>query len=189
MNYIESLKDLLYPLGVYNMDEGAGAAEIEGLGTELDSADSEAILAEQETNIMTAMSYGLEKYEDILPYAPVRYSAEERRQTITALLRIDDASFTLEALNSTISGCGIKATVKETAEKYVVSVSFPEERGIPVNIDEIKKRIEEILPCHLDVTYQYFYATWDEVDQLGTWDEVEAKLMTFSDIEKFEAEA
>ena len=59
MNYIESLKDLLYPLGVYNMDEGAGAAEIEGLGTELDSADSETTLAEQETNIMTAMSYGL----------------------------------------------------------------------------------------------------------------------------------
>ena len=40
-----------------------------------------------------------------------------RREAIAALARINADSFTLDAINSTLSGCGIKALAEETEKK------------------------------------------------------------------------
>lgn len=63
--------------------------------------------------------------------------------------------FTLAAMNDTLRGCGIPAQVEETEDPLEVVVSFPGVEGIPAGFEQTKARIEEILPCHLLVKYQF----------------------------------
>ncbi len=185
MNYTEYIKELLSPLGVYDLNEGAGAGEIEALGETLDVIDDFLSELEREMVCTTAESYGLDRYESMLPYEPVYEDASGRRAALAALLQIDDTSFTKEALNKSLAGCGISAKVYETDEKYLVKVTFPDNRGIPDNIEALKKRIEEILPCHLDVLYVYTYPTWEEILLMGTWGDIESRGTTWDEFERF----
>ena len=50
---------------------------------------------------------------------------------------------------------GIPAQVEETEDPLEVVVSFPGVEGIPAGFEQTKARIEEILPCHLLVKYQF----------------------------------
>ena len=185
MNYTEYLKDLLKPLGVYDLEDGAGAAEIESLGSAFDGADDMTIELEGESNPATAEGYGLEAYEKLLAYGTVRNGVTNRRAAIMGLLRIDDMSFTAESLNGALAGCGINAQVRETAEKYVVEVTFPDERGVPENFESIKERLLKILPCHLDVELVYIYPSWSDIELLGTWRQIENAGYTWAELERF----
>lgn len=185
MGYASYLKELLTPLGVYNLEDGAGAAEIEALGVILDMLDDTTNTLEKESTAVNASSYGLTNYEDILQYRPVYSDTNGRRNAIISLLQIDDASFTKDALNKTISGCGLTAEVRETENKYVVEVRFPGTLGIPENMEQINQRLLQILPCHIDVVYTYTYTQWNMVEGLGTWNEIESRLMTWSNMESY----
>ena len=185
MNYTEYLKDLLQPLGVYDLEDGAGAAEIESLGGVLDFADDMTIELEAESNPATAEGYGLEEYERMLAFGTVRNGIENRRSAVMGLLRIDDMSFTEDSLNSTLSGCGINAAVHETAEKYVVEVTFPDERGVPEDFESIRERLLKILPCHLDVRFVYVYPSWSDIELLGTWRQIEEAGYTWAVLERY----
>ena len=94
MNYTEYIKELVSPLGVYDLNEGAGAGEIEALGETLDVIDDFLSELEREMVCTTAESYGLDRYESMLPYEPVYEDASGRRAALAALLQIDDTSFT-----------------------------------------------------------------------------------------------
>jgi hypothetical protein len=62
-------------------------------------------------------------------------------------MRIDGCSFTIEALRDTLQGLrGYRRTVSEGGKPATVEVSFPGIRGIPEGMDELKTRIEMILP-------------------------------------------
>ncbi|MFR4757693.1 MAG: hypothetical protein ACLT9P_05950 [Evtepia gabavorous] len=61
-------------------------------------------------------------------------------------------SFTLAAMNDTLRGCGIPAQVEETEDPLRW---FSRCGGIPAGFEQTKARIEEILPCHLWVKYQF----------------------------------
>lgn len=185
MDYALYLKDLLRPVGVYDLESGIGAWEIESLGAAFDNADDETQTLETESVILSASGYGLENYEKILPYIPAYEDLETRRTAIIALLQINDGAFTVSALNRTLAGCGINAKVEETDEKYIVCVSFPDNNGVPYGFDEIKNRIEQILPCHIEAVYTFTYPTWSEIEALGTWGDIENRNMTWSDIEHY----
>ena len=58
-------------------------------------------------------------------------------------------------MNDTIRGCGLPARVEETGDPLKVKVVFPETAGIPAGFSAVQDRIEEILPCHLQVEYQF----------------------------------
>ena len=45
--------------------------------------------------------------------------------------------------------------VEETEDPLEVVVSFPGVEGIPAGFEQTKARVEEILPCHLLVKYQF----------------------------------
>jgi hypothetical protein len=185
--YSEYLKEMLRPLGIYNVDGGYGAAELEVLGEQMDRLFQGLEAVERETILVTAQGQGLENYEKILPYPPVSPNLEDRRSAIAALMRIDGCSFTLEALRDTLRGCGIPADVCEGGKPATVLVSFPGIRGIPEGIDELKTRIEMILPCHLQVEYFYVYILWQELEsRLESWQAIEALDLNWRDMEKYE---
>ena len=84
----------------------------------------------------------------------------QRREALAALLRISGDSFTPEAINDTLRGCGLNARAEETGQPGYVKVYFPDVAGIPEGFDQLRIIIEEILPSHLDITYVFWYNTW-----------------------------
>lgn len=186
MGYADYLKSLLRPMRLYNVDDGPGECELAADGAELDAVFVELAGVETEMLLPTAQGAGLAKYEDVLPYHPSYITLGDRRRAIMALLRIDDCSFTPDALNDTLSGCGLKAVVSETGERCKVRVSFPDNRGVPDAFAELKVRIEAILPCHLDIEYYIIYITWQELENwFITWGMVEDMHFTWDAIERY----
>ncbi len=174
MGYCEYLKELLYPLRLYELEEGIGAAELNVIGAALDSHCEEQDTLEREATPASASHYGLEAYEKIMPFVPAYQLIEERRKAISALLRIDDMSFTPNAINSTAAGCGVAVEVTESETPETVIVAIINTRGVPEDFSHIKSRIEQILPCHLDVEYRFIYTTWTELmASIDSWNEIE----------------
>lgn len=171
MNHIEFLVGLLRPLGVYDLRPGTrNWAELEAYGQALDGGLGEIGETAREMSLNTAESFGLELVEALLPYRPVSPTVEERRAALAALLRIGGDSFTLKAINDTLAGCGINAKAAETGTPGYVEVYFPDVAGIPEGFEKLRLIIEEILPCHLEITYVFWYNSWDELAGLvDTW--------------------
>lgn len=187
MGYCDYMKQLLAPLRIYNLDSGPGAAELEVVGKYLDELYNELLFTERESQILTAENEGLRAYESILPYTPLAQSLVDRRNAIAALLKIDEASFTLADIRSTLIGCGIPAFAEETDSPDTVIVTFPGQRGVPDEIEQLKLRIESILPCHLVVEYKYVYATWQDIEGLfATWGDIVAANLPWSELERLE---
>ena len=133
----------------------------------------------------TAEGYGLEKIESLLVHRPVAETAPDRRAALSALLRIGGDSFTLAAINDTISGCGVPAVVKERG-KGQVSVSFPGVAGEPDSFAELKKLIEDILPTHLGIEYDLWYLTWMELEaNFPSWQSIESLDLSWVGLETF----
>ena len=115
MGYGAYLQELLRPLGVYDLRVGSlSASELEAMGAGLDGAEAAADLAQRECITATAEEEGLSRRESLFVHRPVQVSIPLRREAIHALLQISGDSFTLEAVNRAIQGCGIKAEAQET---------------------------------------------------------------------------
>lgn len=163
MDYTDALKNLLRPLGFYDLDTGAGADELAAIGGQMNQIYQ--LLLDAENNICPDASgeNALALWSSLLPFVPAARTAQEYQNAVSALLRIDGTSFTVKALNETVIGCGIPAQVEESPIPMMISVSFPGQRGEPDNIDALKVRIEQILPCHLGIDYRFLYTTWTEL--------------------------
>lgn len=186
MGYAEYLKDLLRPLRLYELDSGAGCAELECVGAALDGACAQLEKVLGEGIVASARDAGLGAYEGILPFVPSYITAEDRRRAVEALLRIDMRSFTCADLNGTIAGCGIRARVEETDTPQTVRVSFPFNRGVLDGFEEIRVRIEQILPCHLGVEYAFERLLWGEVeDWFLSWAQLEERCASWDEWEKY----
>lgn len=164
LKFEDCLVNLLRPLGVYDLRAGTlNRGELAAYGAKLDSALGELDATAREMNLATARDFGLERVEALLPYRPVCVTACQRREALAALLRIGGDSFTLEAINDTLRGCGLNARAEETGRPGYVKVYFPDVAGIPEGFPRLRAIIEEILPSHLDITYVFWYNTWSMV--------------------------
>ena len=101
-----------------------------------------------------------------------------------ALGRIGEGDFTLPAINSALTGCGVKAEVQELAERGHVRVIFPQVAGVPAEFEKIREIILDILPLHLETEFYFRYQTWEECEERGwTWTMVEAEEHTWYSFE------
>ena len=90
-------------------------------------------------------------------------------------MQIDGDSFTLDAMNQTLGGCGIRAEAVEVRTPGYLRVIFPEVAGKPAEFERIQSIISDILPCHLEVEFYFRYLTWKECEErLITWAAVES---------------
>ena len=94
MGYCDYLKQLLAPLHIYELDEGFSGGEILALGTALDSVTDALGEVQREMFLSSAESYGLDAYEELLPFTPESPGLADRRRAIQALLQIDGTAFT-----------------------------------------------------------------------------------------------
>ena len=174
MGYERYLIELLRPLGAYDLSDGTvNRAELARYGQGLDAGSKELEQCEREMLPDTAEGFGLERLEELLPYRPVCRTTEQRRLALAALLRIGGDSFTPAAVNDALAGCGINAKTKETGTAGQVEVWFPDTPGIPEGFERMKVIIEDILPCHLGITYVFWYLTWGETsEKFSSWEEI-----------------
>jgi len=185
MSHAQRLWELLLPLGPYRSQGVYTAGEFSGEGRALDGVEAALEELEREVMLDTAEGQGLEKLESLLVHRPVADSAQGRRGALSALLRIGGDSFTLAAINDNLKGCGLNAVVSETEEAGVVEVRFPDVPGIPDGFRQLRKIIEDIIPCHLKIRYVYWYITWQMMEErFGTWGAIEDGGYTWEELEK-----
>ena len=171
MGYGEHLRTFLRPLGIYDLTPGSlSGSELDALGHGLDVLSCRMDYVERESALFTAEGEGLRRRETLFARTPVHYTTELRRQAIAALLRIGGDCFTLSDINSTISGCGIKALAQEKERFGYIRVIFPDVAGIPEGFEQIREIILDIIPCHLEVEFYFRYLTWQECEAFQyTW--------------------
>ena len=171
MGYGEHLRTFLRPLGIYDLTPGSlSGSELDALGHGLDVLSCRMDYVERESALFTAEGEGLRRRETLFARTPVHYTTELRRQAIAALLRIGGDCFTLSDINSTISGCGIKALAQEKERFGYIRVIFPDVAGIPEGFGQIREIILDIIPCHLEVEFYFRYLTWQECEAFQyTW--------------------
>lgn len=182
--HAQRLRELLLPLGPYRSQGVYSAGELSGEGHALDGVLAALERLEREAMLDTAEGEGLEAIESLLIHRPVAKTPAARRAALAALLRIGGDSFTLQAINDNLRGCGLNVKVSETGEPGEVEVSFPDVPGIPEGFEQLKKIIEDILPAHVLIHYVYWYITWELVEEkYDTWAEIEADSPTWTTME------
>ena len=186
MSYADYLAGLLKPLGVYDWEGGVfHRAELTAEGRALDGCEARLEQVQREMLLSTAEEEGVAAVEALLPYRPVASTLERRRAALAALLRIGGDSFTLDAVNDNLAGCGLNALAAETDRPGYIQVSFPEVPGIPDGFGEMRKIIEEIVPCHLDIEYVFWYITWIMMEtRFDIWANIEAGDYDWESLEK-----
>ncbi|WP_186566502.1 DUF2313 domain-containing protein [Lawsonibacter celer] len=185
MNYAQAMRELLEPLRVYHLEGTLNGGELDSLGAALDACGAVLEEIQREMLLSTAQGKGLEAMEKLLARRPVTHDLQRRRDALAALLRIGGDSFTLAAINDNLKGCGLNAVASETGTPGEVEVCFPEVPGIPDGFAEMKAIIEDILPCHLEIRYVYWYITWAMLEaRFATWSDIEALGLTWGELEK-----
>ena len=155
MGHAQQLRDLLAPLGVYRWEGTFQWGELQSQGAALDQVAEELEDTQQEMHLATAQGEGLDRILSLLGWERGEASVEDLRATAAALLRIGGGSFTLAAMNDTLRGCGLPARVEETGDPLKLKVIFPQAMGIPAGFAQVQARVEDILPCHVQVEYQF----------------------------------
>lgn len=185
MSHGQYLRDLLRPLGVYDLSAPFNGGELDAQGEALDAVCARLEEIQRESSLDTAEDWGLERIAALFARRPVAVQPRKLAAALAALLRISGDSFTLAAINDTVTGCGIPAVVKELG-KGQASVSFPGVAGEPDNFQELKKIIEDILPAHLGIQYDFWYLTWQELeDNFPSWQSIEDLELSWTQLETF----
>lgn len=172
MGYLDELCRLLRPLGVYDLEPGSfSEAELRSVSAALDEVDDLLTAGALEASPLTASEAGLAAWERLLGVAAAG-DLDARRALCAALLQVGDLSFTPAAIRALLERMGVSVTLTE-AGAQTVRISFPGLRGIPAQIDAIQTAVDRVMPCHLDLVYDYRWLIWDEFETL-TWSGAEA---------------
>lgn len=170
MSHARYLRELLRPLGVYDLSAPFNGSELDAQGAALDGVMDRAEEVQREVSLVTAETWGLENTARLFVRRPVASDPRKLASALAALLRIGGDCFTLTDINNTISGCGIKALAQEKDRFGYIRIIFPDVAGIPEGFEQIREIILDIIPCHLDVEFYFRYLTWAECEAYGyTW--------------------
>lgn len=155
MSYGAYLKKTLKPLGIYELDSGIGAVELEVEGAALD--DIQDSISDTVKNMLpaTADENGISRWGRLMGVQPVGADTEAKRSFIMGLMRLGECECSDQGLNYVLDTCGIPAAVSESATKETVRVTIFEHHLEDGEEEKIKALVEAILPCHLDVEYTY----------------------------------
>lgn len=155
MSYGDYLKKTLKPLGIYELDSGIGALELEVEGAVLDGIQNS--ISDTVKNMLpaTADENGINQWGRLIGIRPVGADIAAKRSSVMGLMRLGECECSDQGLNYVLDTCGIPAAVSESATKETVRVTIFENHLEDGEEEKIKALVEAILPCHLDVVYAY----------------------------------
>jgi len=125
-------------------------------------------------------TWGLDSWEQELGIkTEISKSYLNRRSVIKAKLR-GYGTATVEMIQSVSAAySGGQVEVMEYPGEYRFVIKFVRTRGIPSNMQDLTKTIDQIKPAHLSFSYAYTYLVWQEA-QTYTW--VAAGIKTWEDL-------
>lgn len=168
MSHTRYLKELLSPMGIYDVDGVFHGGELAAVGQALDQVMGRLDEIQKEMSLVTAEDWGLARVADTLSVSPVADTTRGYALAMAALLRIGGDSFTVDSIADTVKGCGILAEVTEQKPIGTLSVTFPNVAGVPVGFPKIKEIITGILPAQAEVIFDFWYQTWGMVGAVNT---------------------
>jgi hypothetical protein len=105
----------------------------------------------------------IERWEQEVGLPKSNLPLVQRRSTIMSKLR-GYGTVTVSKLQYVCAAYGNgDAQIVEKPSTYEFEIKFNSIMGIPPNIEDLKKVIEQIKPAHLGVTYVYTYLTMGEL--------------------------
>jgi hypothetical protein len=118
-------------------------------------------------------TWGLEIYESELGIrTDTTKSLLERRSVIKSKMRGHGK------VDSTLIKLVVDAFTQGSEEVSftgTIHIKFVSVRGVPDSINEIETSLNEIIPAHLGILFEYTYLTWDELDgALKTWNDIDS---------------
>jgi len=120
-------------------------------------------------------TWGLDDWEEELGLQPEPgFTEAERQDRIVSKLR--GCGTCTIGLVDQVAEAYDKGTVEAIQDHtiYQVTIKFIDTIGVPSNVDDLKVAVREVVPAHLEITYEYKYLTWNLMDiQSKTWDQVD----------------
>lgn len=132
--------------------------------------------------VVDTATWGLRIYEkDLKIQTDLNKSIDERRSVIKSKMRGQGnvgASLIKLVVDAYTNGN------VEVSFNGKINITFMSIRGVPPNLNDVYKSVEEIKPAHLDAVYVFTYTTWDRFDSFNyTWDAIDALNKTWNEIE------
>jgi len=143
---------------------------------ELDSFDKKLDGVLNQFFVDTA-DYSLERWERELGITVNNnYDTNYRRSIILSKIR-GQGTVTIKLIKNVAESFeNGDVNVIENNTEYSFTIKFVGTKGIPPNIDDLKKAIEDIKPAHLAVLFEFTYNLWNyaktlswETVKTGTW--------------------
>jgi uncharacterized protein YmfQ (DUF2313 family) len=129
--------------------------EIQNLRDALESTLNQYFIESADTTI--------DRWEKEVGLPKSNLPLEQRRSTIMSKLR-GYGTVTVSKLRNVCAAYGNgDAQIIEKPSTYEFEIKFDSIMGIPPNMDDLKKVIEQIKPAHLGVTYVYTFLTMGEL--------------------------
>ncbi len=102
------------------------------------------------------------------------YPDKFRQETLLAKEKGAE-SVTKTVIKNTAEGfSGAEVEVNVDTDESLIFIKFVGTIGIPKNMEDLKKAIDDIIPAHMEVQYEYVYNTWKDVKKL-TWGELKER--------------
>lgn len=127
--------------------------------------------------VLDTATWGLDLWEAALGLkTEAGKSGDDRRAQIRARLRGAGTVTAERVKNVAESYVNGEVEVTEQAAQYRIVIRFTSIRGIPGDMETLRRMLREIVPAHLEIGYQYTYTTWGEASAVswsalrgGTW--------------------
>lgn len=119
--------------------------------------------------VTTAGIESIEKYEtDYGIVTSINSTLEDRRSVILAKMRGQGTCTEQMVKNMAIAFSGGEVELEQHPEDFSVDIKFVGTLGIPPNMEDFRRAVEEVLPAHITYLLVYTYATW-QMARSFTW--------------------
>lgn len=184
MTALESMKEKLAPLGIYDLSDISNINnELETYAFAFDKHRENIDKLLSECFISSAEDYGITLREKLVGDVKDFYSLSKRREMLKIRNSFGEKDFTLDDIKKFLLGLGVNDySITENCTNYNISVCI----GGSYSDSEskwIKKQIEDILPAHLEAYVYFGGKTWREFElQNRTFAQLDALDLRWKDI-------
>lgn len=130
----------------------------------------------------TATDIGITRFESECGIVTDRSKSIEERRAAVIKKRRGVGTVTLPMFESLVNDY-YDCTVEEKPNDFRVETTIWSKRGIPKNIAEMEREVDETIPAHLEHEFVYTWLTWGEIEDYGLTGE-EAETYTSEELSK-----
>lgn len=167
MSVLQQMKDMLSPLGIYNLEDGSLVmCELRVYASQFEKLHQKLGTMLKEFFIRSAQNYGIEKIEELFQRVRPDLSIEERKERISRYMTLCNTDFSRENIESQLRLAGVYADFTQNCQEE--TLCFPDLISLTDIVETARQLniIEDIVPAHLNIDVGIVPLCWDELDNL-----------------------